>query len=201
MSWLPAIPHTVAARAVSSTPARQLLSRWLIHGQALNVPSRLTLDADEKWLLSGREKVAEVARELGLKVVAPVVRAVVFRKDVERLRAAFGDEAYAGALDMPGFSDQRIGRAWFDHAGSVEEINAGVLVLGHGLLSQQLKADDRQLKARLRLMFPRVWPSYVASELPMMASQVRDWLQERGLLAAGTDRVAAHAISGIAAAG
>ena len=50
-------------------------------------------------------------------------------------------------------------------------------MLGHALLSQQLQADERQLKARLRLMFPRVWPAHMADDLPEMAVPVGEWLR------------------------
>jgi hypothetical protein len=178
-SWFPAIPQTVTAHAMASPPARQLLSRWLIRGQALDIPGKLTLNPDERWLLAGRERVAEMARALGLKLVAPVIRVLVSRKDVEKIRAAFGDDGYAASLELPGLSERRIGRAWLDRAASVDEIREGVLVMGHSLLSQQLAADERQLKARLRLMFPRVWPAHMADDLPEMAAPVNEWLREQ----------------------
>lgn len=176
-SWFPAIPQAVTAHAMGSVPARQLLSRWLIRGQALDIPGKLALDADERWLLSGRDRVAEMARLLGLKLVAPVIRVLVFRKDVEKVRAAFGDDEYAASLELPGLSERRIGRGWLDKASSAEEIREGVSVLGHALLAQQLHADERQLKARLRLMFPRVWPAHMADDLPEMTLPVGEWLR------------------------
>jgi len=180
-SWFPAIPQSVTAHAMNSVPARQLLSRWLIRGQALEVPGKLSLDDSERWLLSGRDRVAEMARSLGLKLVAPVIRILVFRKDVEKIRAAFGDDGYTASLELPGLSERRIGRGWLDRASSIEEIREGVAVLGHALLSQQLRADERQLKARLRLMFPRVWPAHVADDLPEMAASVGEWLRHQDL--------------------
>ena len=176
-SWFPAIPQTVTAHAMGSVSARQLLSRWLIRGQALEVPGKLTLDDNERWLLAGRDRVAEMARSLGLTLVAPVIRVLVFRKDVEKIRAAFGDDGYAASLELPGLSERRIGRGWLDRASSIEEIRESVAVLGHALLSQQLQADERQLKARLRLMFPRIWPAHMADDLPEMAVPVGEWLR------------------------
>ena len=184
-SWFPAIPPAVTTHAMGSVPARQLLSRWLIRGQALDIPGKLTLEADERWLLAGRDRVAEMARALGLKLVAPVIRVLVFRKDVERVRAAFGDEGYTASLALPGLSERRIGRGWLDKASSVEEIREGVSVLGHALLAQQLHADERQLKARLRLMFPRIWSGHIADDLPEMTAPVGEWL--RGQHFAGID--------------
>jgi hypothetical protein len=176
-SWFPAIPQAVTAHAMASPPARQLLSRWLIRGQALELPGTLTLNPEERWLLTGRERVAEMARALGLKLVAPVIRMLVSRKDVEKIRAAFGDDGYAASLELAGLSEHRIGRAWLDRASSIDDIREGVLVLGHALLSQQLEADERQLKARLRLMFPRIWPAHMADDLPEMIAPVNQWLQ------------------------
>ena len=164
---------------MGSVPARQLLSRWLIRGQALEVPGKLTLDDNERWLLAGRDRVAEMARSLGLTLVAPVIRVLVFRKDVEKIRAAFGDDGYAASLARPGLSERRIGRGWLDRASSIEEIRESVAVLGHALLSQQLQADERQLKARLRLMFPRVWPAHMADDLPEMVAPVGEWLRDQ----------------------
>lgn len=178
-SWFPAIPQTVTAHAMGSVPARQLLSRWLIRGQALEVPGKLTLDDNERWLLAGRDRVADMARSLGLKLVAPVIRVLVFRKDVEKIRAAFGDDGYAASLELPGLSERRIGRGWLDRASSIDEIREGVSVLGYALLSRQLQADERQLKARLRLMFPRVWPAHMADDLPEMATPVGEWLRHQ----------------------
>jgi hypothetical protein len=180
-SWFPAIPQTVTAHAMGSVPARQLLSRWLIRGQALEVPGKLTLDDNERWLLAGRDRVAEMARSLGLKLVAPVIRVLVSRKDVEKIRAAFGDDGYAASLELAGLSEKRIGRGWLDRASSIDEIREGVSVLGHALLSQQLQADERQLKARLRLMFPREWPAHMADDLPEMAAPVGEWLRCQNL--------------------
>ena len=179
VSWFPAIPPAVTSHAMGSVSARQLLSRWLIRGQALDIPGKLTLEADERWLLSGRDHVAEMARLLGLKLVAPVIRVLVFRKDVEKVRAAFGDDEYAASLALPGLSERRIGRGWLDKASSVEEIREGVSVLGHALLAQQLHADERQLKARLRLMFPRIWPAHMADDLPEMTAPVGEWLRDQ----------------------
>lgn len=178
-SWFPAIPSSVTTHAMASMPARQLLSRWLIRGQALDIPGRLTLDVHERWLLSGRERVADMARVIGLKLVAPVIRVLVVRQDVERVRAALGDEGYAASLELPGFSEHRIGRSWLDRASSVEEIREGVSVLGHALLTQQLQADERQLKARLRLMFPRTWSRHMTDDLPHMEAPVCAWLREQ----------------------
>jgi hypothetical protein len=178
-SWFPAIPQTVTSHAMDSAPARQLLSRWLIRGQALDIPGKLTLDDNERWLLAGRERVALLARSLGLKLVAPVIRVLVSRKDVEKIRAAFGDDGYTASLALSGLSDKRIGRGWLDKASSIDEIREGVSVLGHALLAQQLQSDERQLRARLRLMFPRVWPAHVADDLPEMAESVGEWLRDQ----------------------
>jgi hypothetical protein len=178
-SWFPAIPQTVTSHAMGSVPARQLLSRWLIRGQALDIPGKLTLDENERWLLAGRERVALMARSLGLKLVAPVIRVLVSRKDVEKIRAAFGDDGYTASLALSGLSDKRIGRGWLDKASSIDEIREGVSVLGHALLAQQLQSDERQLKARLRLMFPRIWPAHVADDLPEMAESVGEWLRDQ----------------------
>lgn len=181
-SWFPAIPKTVTAHAMGSIPARQLLSRWLIRGQALDIPGKLTLDDNERWLLSGRDRVALMARSLGLKLVAPAIRVLVSRKDVEKIRAAFGDDGYTTSLELSGLSDKRIGRGWLDKASSVDEIREGVSVLGHALLAQQLQSDERQLKARLRLMFPRIWPAHVADDLPEMSDSVGEWLRDQAMV-------------------
>ena len=181
-SWFPAIPHSVTTHALASASARQLLSRWLIRGQALEIPGRLTLDNNERWLLAGRERVADMARVIGLKLIAPVIRILVMREDVVRVREAFGDDEYSALLELPGFSEHRIGRGWLDRAGSVDDIREGVLVLGHALLAQQLQADERQLKARLRLMFPRTWPAHATDELPQMTDSVSDWMREQDVL-------------------
>jgi hypothetical protein len=175
-------------------PARQLLSRWLIRGQALDIPGKLTLDDNERWLLAGRERVALMARSLGLKLVAPVIRVLVSRKDVEKIRAAFGDDGYTSSLALSGLSDKRIGRGWLDKASSIDEIREGVSVLGHALLAQQLQSDERQLRARLRLMFPRIWPAHVADDLPEMAESVGEWLRDQTLAQINPEPNSRHSV-------
>lgn len=193
-SWFPAIPQTVTSHAMGSAPARQLLSRWLIRGQALDIPGKLTLDDNERWLLAGRERVALMARSLGLKLVAPVIRVLVSRKDVEKIKAAFGDDGYTASLELSGLSDKRIGRGWLDKASSIDEIREGVSVLGHALLAQQLQSDERQLRARLRLMFPRIWPAHIADDLPEMAETVGEWLRDQTFAQINAETNSRHSV-------
>lgn len=181
-SWFSTIPQAMTAKAVSSKGARQLLSRWLIRGQALEIPANVSLRADEEWLLSGRSGVCAIAEELGRHTISSVARATVLRRDVEKLQSAFGEDGYAALLDMPALADRRMSNAWLERARSGDEVRGAVLVIGHALLSEQLAADDRQLKARLRLMFPRVWPVHAADDLPLVRNEVREWMISRGVM-------------------
>lgn len=179
-SWFPTIPQSMVGKAVLSKHARQFLSRWLIRGQALEIPPTLQLNANERWLLTGRESVQAMAEAIGRRMISSAVRGVVLRRDVEKLRDAFGDEGYADLLELQPLTEKRVSGVWIERARSGEEVRDALLVIGHALLAEQLQADDRQLKARLRLMFPRVWPAHAADDLPSVREVVRDWLQEHG---------------------
>jgi hypothetical protein len=179
-SWFQTIPQSMISKAVSSKHARQFLSRWLTRGQALEMPAAPQLNGNERWLLAGREPVRAMAEEIGKRMISPAVRAVVLRRDVEKLRDAFGDEGYAAILDLDGLTERRVSGAWIERAQSGEDVRNALLVIGHALLADQLPADDRQLKARLRLMFPRVWPAHAADDLPSVRATVHLWLQEHG---------------------
>jgi hypothetical protein len=183
-SWFPTIPQSMISKAVSSKHARQFLSRWLTRGQALEMPAAPQLHNDERWLLAGREPVRAMAEEVGKRMISPAVRAVVLRRDVEKLRDAFGDEGYAALLDLDGLSGRRVSGVWIERAQSGEGVRDALLVIGHALLADQLPADDRQLKARLRLMFPRVWSAHAADDLPSVREAVHMWLQEHGYVPA-----------------
>jgi hypothetical protein len=178
-SWFPTIPQSVIGKAVSSKHARQFLSRWLIRSQSLEIPSTLQLGEEERWLLTGRESVVAMAEALGRRMISSAVRAVVLRRDVEKLRDAFGDEGYAALLDLDSLTERRVSGAWIERAQSGEDVRSSLLAIGHALLAEQLKADDRQLKARLRLMFARVWPAHAADDLPSVREAVRNWLTEQ----------------------
>jgi hypothetical protein len=178
-SWFPNIPTAVFTRAQGSTRGRQLLSRWLMRAQALDIPANLSLADTEQWLLAGQAAMDAMALDVATRMIAPNVRSVVFRKDVEKLQAAFGEEMYNRVLESPALTDKRVSGAWIERAQTPRDVREAVQAIGYTLLAAQLPADERQLRARLRLMFPRMLPAHAADEVPAVAAEVRAWLDER----------------------
>jgi len=148
------------AKIMSSPTARLLLTRNIYRHHEMVVPARITLAANQQWLLLSHEAQRSLARRLGVEALREHICATVRGASVSALRAQLGDEHYERAIAGCGLHVEGLERAAFDEAVSRSELADYLVAVGAALLDTTTQPGDPFCRARMRFAFsPKCWLS------------------------------------------
>jgi hypothetical protein len=141
-------------RFLESPTARRMLTRRAHRRHCIAVPERVSLTANQQWLLSTPSAQIALARRLGLAAVSGFIRTTVIAASVAKLRALLGEEIYRRAVEGNGLDVRGLDRAQFDVALERGELDDYLVAVGAALLETTTQPGDPFCRVRMRFAFP-----------------------------------------------